>query len=374
MNTSLKFLSLLLFLTTFGIYACQKMQTNAEKDNAINTTTVNEREDDICTIDKGDPVDLDVLVVDGIMCFPNHDSLVNTLDALTKYDVDVINDWEINNNFTSITSSYYNIDELPYSQHSTELAKGRLSQILTHELVDGAQVIRMPKYSLYLGRVLNTEGLVRVGDYIGTISQDLNIWTTMPNKQLLLNALNTKRLLEPEKFIVINDQYFGAEDRDWTAVSTACPLNASFISPTQTRVNPNLNRRIETSYEFNAVTTPANNSLRNYDSKFVLYSTSKKGPNNKYKTDHYHAYNFIAAIFDPAVPVNNWINSGTHYCTKTAVTTRFLNSYRNVTIPFLIANGTSIVLISPGADNSGSTGTSTSHRGMDGLYARFDCN
>ena len=127
MNTSVKFLSLLLFLTTFGIYACQKMQTNAEKDSAMSTTTVNEREDDICTIDKGDPVDLDVLVVDGIMCFPNHDALVITLDALTEYDVDVINDWEIQNNFTSITSSYYNIDELPYSQHSTELAKGRLS-------------------------------------------------------------------------------------------------------------------------------------------------------------------------------------------------------------------------------------------------------
>jgi hypothetical protein len=254
------------------------------------------------------------------------------------------------------------------------LAKGRLSQILTHELVDGAQVIRMPKYSLYLGRVLNTDGLVCVGDYIGTISQNLNIWTNKANKQLLLNALNTKTLLEPEKFIVINNQYFGAEDRDWTAASTACPLNASFISPTQTRENPNLKRRIETYYEFNALTTPAGGGLFHYDSKFVLVSTSKKGPNNKYKTDHYHAYNITVAIFNPLGPVNNWINSGTHSCTKTAVTTRFLHAYRNVTTPFLVTNGTSIVLVSPGATNSGSTGTSTSHRGMDGLYARFDCN
>lgn len=350
------------------------MQTNVEKDNATSTTTTNEREDDVCTIDKDDPVDLEVSVVDGIMCFPDHDALVSTLDALTEYDVDVINDWEIKNNFTSITSSYYNIDELPYSQHSTELAKGRLSQILTHELVDGAQVIRMPKYSLYLGRVLNTDGLVCVGDYIGTISQNLNIWTNKANKQLLLNALNTKTLLEPEKFIVINNQYFGAEDRDWTAAITSCPHNGPFISPTQTRVHPNLNRRIETNWSFNPVTTPVNAILRNYDSKFVLTSVSKKGPNNKYKTDHYHAYNITVAIFNPFAPVNNWINSGTHSCTKVANTQRLLHSYRNVNDSFLIANGTSIVLVSPGADNSGATGTATSHRGMDGLYARFDCN
>ncbi len=378
MNTSLKILSFLLFLTTFGIYACQKMQTNAEKDNTTSTTTTttNEREDDICTIDNDEPVDLEVSVVDGIMCFPDHDALVSTLDALTEYDVDVINDWEIKNNFTSITSSYYNIDELPYSQHSTELAKGRLSQILTHELVDGAQVIRMPKYSLYLGRVLNTDGLVCVGDYIGTISQNLNIWTNKANKQLLLNALNTKTLQEPEKFIVINNQYFGAEDRDWTALTSSCPHNnTSFISPTQTRVNPNLNRRIETNWEFNQVTTPASGGLFDYDSKFILYSTSKKGPHNKYKTDHYHSYDITCAIFNPAGVLSNRTSIETHSCKKTAVSRRFLNAYRNVTTTFLMTNGgTILVLVSPGADNSGATGTATSHRGMDGLYARFDCN
>lgn len=321
-------------------------------------------------------INLNIPIVDGMLSFSDHAAMISALNLLFSYDVDDVAAWENQKGFKSLFSEHARIEELPVENMTTELTTGRLAKIMN---ITPDETLNMPLYNMYLSRILNTDGLVRVGNYIGTIGRKVSIWTSPSNKVALIQALDSRVLPTGTDFVVLDNRFFGVvggvEDRgDTELYSSDCPVDASLSkSIDNLQVSTGDNRRIDVDFDFITETsTPLSNGNRDYTCTFVITTTSKKSKKNTYKTDHYWSYNFRTTTFTPGASVLNWSGTGQNSCTKMGGKTVSIVSYFNVTTSFLTANGIRLLEVIPGSN--GQNGTAASHRGMNGEYVRWTCN
>ena len=236
MQVMKKFAFLLVVITTLTLFSCTKREQQEElsqEDESLDMI------DGVSQAENIVPINLNVQIIDGIMTFNNHEELVSTMDLLANYNIESIVAWEMKVGFKSLFSEYMRIEELPKSEISEELKQGRLAQILEFQ----EDILLMPLYNLYSSRVHNTDGLVRVGDFVGTIGSQLNVWVKAENTSLLLEALNTGSISSNDKLIVYDDSIYDIESRDWI-LDAQCPrdvgINRGFIK----FKNPDANRRL----------------------------------------------------------------------------------------------------------------------------------
>ena len=322
-------------------------------------------------------INLNIPIVDGMLSFSDHAAMISALNLLFSYDVDDVAAWENQKGFKSLFSEYARIEELPESNMATELTAGRLAKIM-HITPD--KTLSMPLYDPYISRILNTDGLVRVGNYIGTIGDNLNIWTSPSNKTALIQVLDSRVMPTGGDFVIIDNRFFNhfgseAGDRsDFVLNSTECPSDAAItVLKENFQVSSGDNRRIDVVFKFALnITSPRPNGNQDYTCKFIIATTAKKGKKNKYKTNHYWSYNFTTTTFMPTAPVITWSNTGQNSCVKFGGATVPIMSYTNVSPNFLAANGIRLVSVTSGT--SGQTGTAASHQGMNGEYVRWLCD
>lgn len=358
--------ALLSIIALFFFEACNKSDV-LPNDESLSENS--ELIDEVSQQDEITPIELNLTVVDGIAVFENHQKFINALDILEKQNIESLASWEEKQGFTSLFSELMRIEELPISEIEKELNRGRLQSLIKVDEEHG--VLDLIHHNLLISRILNTDGLVGIGDFVGTIEHHLNIWTEFTNVSELRTGLNDRNFDNPN-FIIFLDKTEEAESRSWTSNFSDCPQDDFWTTNWIFRKNPGVNRRMYTKATFDVLKTPAGGGLFDYTVKMVNSSRSYKGPFNKYKTDHYHSHNFDWTTFSPNTGTTNETDFDQGNNKKVHTSSVTIASVTNVSNSWTINNGRRLIRTHPGS--SWGQGQAMSHRGMGGRFERIDCD
>jgi hypothetical protein len=386
-------LTLVVCLIAIGCYKTDDIASNDKQSN-LRTENPGEGEDDVCEIEEIDTIVLNVPVIDGVLSFQNHEALMTGIETLSKHGYKDILEWQRVNGFISLYSEFRRIGEIPNSQRQTELNTGRLADLLESRVTRvGDTIIDLVNYDVCLSKVLNQDGLVRVGNYIGALGDGLSIWTSPTNKSALIEILNSRQLPEnASNFIVLDPTYFQAgrtvanselpekkateRSGDYTLLDDAFPKGLWSIADEHYN-NDGWERRIFAKFRGSHVTTPGVEGTLNYSGTLTLYSRSEKPRKlasgwKTYRTDHYWTYDFVSSTYGSnPPPPTTWRNSGQADCTEEHSEYKRMLTYINVSQQFINDNGFLFVSITLGNNGSGLNGTGVSHRGMGNKYIRL---
>ena len=175
-------------------------------------------------------------------------------------------------------------------------------------------------------------------------------------------------------FTVFDKQAFD-DYKNWVALET-CPKFGAWFGPSHQYKNPNDNRRIEVQNTFDAFKTPLNNGNVNTDFVYWIFTTSKKASWNKYKTNHYLSIDIRTQLYQNGfasggVTVRQNTDTGDTN-TKYGDIYNYIGGFRDVSDNFTTLNFHSLTETIAGS--SGMTGTAGSHRGMNDLWGRQQCD
>ena len=233
--------------------------------------------------------------------------------------------------------------------------------------------LELSKHSHVHARVFNTQGLIQVGEFVGTISNGLNVWVKSDKVNKLVDALRNHEIPKGDKdFTVLNKEAFD-DYKNWVALED-CPKIAAWLGPNHQYKNPDQNRRIDVRNHFAPIANP--NSFGSWDAtvRYYLYTTSRKASWNKYKTNHYLSLDIRTQLRVngiPSGPIITRQNIDNDNNTKEGDIYNHIASFNGVSAAFLDANRH--VIMETIAGSSGQTGTAGSHRGMNDLWGRQEC-
>lgn len=384
------FRPILLYFVVFSMLifnACSKnnnfLEPNLNKDteNAVNSSLFNKENISKENSIENESQSLEIInfdikgveVVDGRLKFADHNTLISATEELSNYNEESIIAWSKKIGFSSIFSEVVKLEQLSLSQRKVEFTKNPVNKFV--ELSENGEV-NFEKFSHVHSRIYNLDGIIQVGEFVGTTSLGLNVWVNEEDADDLILALNEKSIPNDKKFIVLDDRIFN-NNKAWVIGDNSCPKDALWRSGRFTRKNPTANRRITVRWEFRPVTTPRGGGLFDYTANFWIYSESRKSETNRYKTDHYLSIDIRTQRFNEiptgVVTTRQNIDTGDTN-SKYGDIVNNIASYSNVTSTFLENNGERLVETIPGALGSNLTGSSASHRGMGGRYVRMDCD
>ena len=316
-----------------------------------------------------------VSVVDGRLAFEDLDALTDAIEKLADFNQESILAWSEKIGFTSLFTERERLKFLSADEINAAINSGLYTKYFTinKEYGDLELVMHHPIIAIFY----NLEGIIQVGDYVGIISNGLNVWTKPENKDKLVQAIDDRQIVNESDFIIINKEYFEdtAETRDWTERDYNCPRDAyTDWGWSAKKKNPNHNRRIRIRPVFMVLQTPVGNNLFNYFAAYMMESLSYKSSNNAYKTDHYMSLDFDYVPFNRIGQYQlNLYNTETDTRTKKGTIIRGIYSYGSVPQSFLINNGIRLVETNRGVDGY-PNGSAASHRGMGALYIRHQCD
>ena len=362
-TTFLKACSLLLMLGLFFLYSCEKENIEKTDPKIESVSSSDENSEFIDGVSQADvivPIDLDVEVVDGLLIFTNHEEMINAMDVLFNHNLESVVAWGEKVGFKSLFTELARIEELPMEQIVGELEANRLR----HLVKNNGEEIELAFHDLYIARVLNTNGLMQVDEFVGTVGNGVNVWVKRGKESLLIDALDAGFIPDSKDFIVYDDRINEVGTRDWW-LDDDCPKDAYWTTGWHQYKNPNANRRIDVKYTFAPITTPRSNGLNDYTCKFITQSVSRKASWNKYKTNHYWNQRIEIQQFNwiPSGNFNLLTNNGQNNKTKYGGGELLIAKYTNVSSATLASVGIRLKKTWHGA-------TSISHRGMGGLYVR----
>lgn len=297
------------------------------------------------------------------------------MTELADFNQESILAWSEKIGFTSLFTERERLKSLSEDEIQIEINSGLYAKYFTinEEYRELELVMHHPITAIFY----NPEGIIQVGEYIGIISNGLNVWTNPENKDKLIQAIDDRQIVDESDFIIINKEYFkdSAETRDWTERDYNCPKDSyTDWGWSDKKKNPNHNRRIRIRPVFMVLQTPVGNNLFNYFAAYMIESLSYKSKNNAYKTDHYMSLDFDYTPFNRiGVYELNLNHTETDKNTKKGIIIRAIQSYGSVPQSFLINNGIRLVETNRGVDGY-PNGSAASHRGMSALYVRHQCD
>jgi len=311
-----------------------------------------------------------VKVIDGRLAFEDHNALMNAIDRIGEYNTESIVAWSEKMGFTSLFTELTRMEEFPVERIEEELYNKDL--LNSYFYITDERVLALKKHTVLMSRIFNAQGLVQVGDFVGTISPGLNVWVEADKTDKLIQALKNAEIPENDNDFLIEDKRAFSMDRDFF-LNENCAKNSTWISLTSQFKNPNANRRIDVTNSFWEIKTPLNlPGTWSVDALYKIETVSRKSASNKYKTNHYLSIDVITRL----LLFGNIPQSSVRYTkTETDTKTKYGFISRDVFSGFAgnDVNG-EIQLIQALPGSSGQQGTSASHRGMGGHYARQSCN
>ena len=373
-------ISLLLLITVSIFYSCNKsseiteIQNTSPTDTSFDTSSLDDNEkyqeeDIVSFIIEG------ISIIDGRLAFDDHDALINARHELSKYNEESLIAWTQDLGLVTLFSELVRLENL-----ENEITRAEINATKNYDYffqIDKDGVVETTCHSPIDAIIYNTEGIIQVGDYIGIIGSGINIWTSPDNKKELIEVISKREIQNEKNFIILDDRVFKSDEKDWFRNHTNCPRDeGTDWGWTDFLKNPDANRRIKVRNQFIATTTPRSNGNVDYDCEYWIFSHSFKGTGNRYKTDHYLSINVDVTPFF-GIPLgwsSNRQNTSTVQRTKRASIVNHIKRDRNVSRTSLLAGGIRLIRTNPGADGSLQEGSAASHRGMDGLYVRQNCN
>lgn len=315
-----------------------------------------------------------VKVVEGRLAFDDHEAMLNAIDELEEYNTESVVAWSSKIGFTSLFTELTRIEERSVDEMQQELDNGDMYNEYFH--ITGEGELNLTKHTILLSRIFNTQGLIQVGSYVGIMVPGLTVWVEADKTEKLVNALKNRTIPDNDRDFIIVDKSAFDNTRNWIALES-CPKGTTWIGPWHQYKNPDMNRRIEVKNSFHVFITPVNQfptgMLFNKSYQYRIETVSKKASWNKYKTNHYLSIDikgrkeYHGGVTPPGPIIHK---------TATEQDSNTKYGFISVSLP-PIWNSLGLdnmVLLETIPGTSGLTGTSASHRGMSGRYARQMCN
>jgi hypothetical protein len=321
-------------------------------------------------------------VIDGRLAFDNHEAMMKGIDRLAEYNTESVIAWSEKIGFTSLFAELTRIEEHPVSEMQSELDKGDMLSDHFHITKDGE--LELTQQTVLLSRIFNTQGLIQVGDFVGSFTEGLNVWVEAENTKKLVTALKDRHIPEDDKDFYYTDKSAFELNKNWVQHET-CPKTSTWIGGNHQYKNPSANRRIDVRNSYHEFETPQYTSQPGlvywiYSYVYRIETTSRKASWNKYKTDHYLNIDVRSQKGDGVIkPVTTHQHKKTEQDNNTKygfieAHVYYMNTSGN---PFFIpaAELPFLLDVNPGAHGQWwNSGTSASHRGMGAGYGRLDCD
>ena len=311
-----------------------------------------------------------VKVIDDRLAFKDHATLIKAIDKLADHNTESVIAWSKKVGFTSLFTELTRIEEKPFDKIQQELNRDMYKEYF---YISEHNTLELSKHSHVHARVFNTQGLIQVGEFVGTISNGLNVWVKSDKVDKLVNALRSHEIPKGDKDFIVADKQAFDDYKNWVALED-CPKIAAWLGPNHRYKNPDQNRRIDVQNHFSPFSTP--NVFGGWDAtvRYYIYTQSRKASWNRYKTNHYLSLDLRTQLRVNGIPSGSIINRqniDNDDDTKYGDIYNHIASFNGVSIAFLDANRH--VLIETIAGSAGQTGTAASHRGMNDLWGRQEC-
>jgi hypothetical protein len=309
-------------------------------------------------------------VIDGRLAFDNHEAMMKGIDRLAEYNTESVIAWGEKIGFTSLFAELTRIEERPVSEMQAELDKGDMLNDHFHITKEGE--LELTQQTVLLSRMFNTQGLVQVGNFVGSFTEGLNVWVEAENTEKLMTALKNRHIPESDKDFYYTDKSAFEPNKNWVETTT-CPKTSTWISPNRQYKNPTQNRRIDVQNSYHVIITPVYTTVPfspdwKHEYFYTIETTSRKASWNKYKTDHY-------------LNIDIQISNRGQRTKKNEQDSNTIYGFIRVDVFFdpnfigLPSSAPFLVNVNPGVHGQWSNpGTSASHRGMGARYGRLDCN
>ncbi|WP_235298470.1 hypothetical protein [Portibacter marinus] len=366
--------NLLLLFLTFFIYSCEKnilddsnepyFELSEEVRNGIQFV------DGIAQIDYIKDVELSsVNIENGIMKFDSSSHLIKTIQEFDNYNSESIISFFESKNFPSLFSLYTRYNEMPPDDMPKNLNIGN-SLLRKNE-----HRIEFSGISKSLSRVLNRDGMLQVGEFIGRYLEDKVIWVPQDKFEDLLSYKKGDEI-DSKDFIIIENDVQQVHSRDLLE-SESCPLHAPYTSSLELE-NSSGNRKINVVFSFERIITPCPGNYFDLDFLFSIDTESRKKSFWTwflYTTDMYVSMNLFAEKYINQQPTGTGWNHN-HYTTY-GLGSSFTYSAlfpvgKCVPQNYWVYHYAALDFVIPGTSHAGST--ASSHRGMGGDYIRLECN
>ena len=312
-----------------------------------------------------------VKVIDGRLAFDDHNATIKAIDKLASHNTESVVAWSKKMGFSSLFTELTRIEEKPLDKIRNELNRDMYKEYF---YISEHGTLELSKHSHVHARIFNTEGLIQVGEYVGTISNGLNVWIKSDKVDKLVDALKNHELPKGDKDFTILDKQAFDDYKNWVTLED-CPKIGNWLGPKHQYKNPDDNRRIDVQNHFAPFTTASTSTPGAIDAtvRYYIYTTSRKASWNKYKTNHYLSLDIRTqtAVNGSLGPVITRQNIDNDDNTKYGDIYNHIATYTGVSQAFLDLNG--VILTETIAGNSGQTGTAGSHRGMNDLWGRQEC-
>jgi len=141
-----------------------------------------------------------VKVIDGRLAFEDHNALMNAIDRIGEYNTESIIVWSEKMGFTSLFTELTRMEEFPVERIEEELYNKDL--LNSYFYITDERVLALKKHTVLMSRIFNAQGLVQVGDFVGTISPGLNVWVEADKTDKLIQALKNAEIPENMKIVL----------------------------------------------------------------------------------------------------------------------------------------------------------------------------
>lgn len=310
-----------------------------------------------------------------MLVFANPSDYVQALNAHFDSQIEGLIEWEESIGFNSLFLSLEIYSDWDKERALDEIASNNLDKFIYWDASLGG--LNFYNHNFFNSRMLNKEGLVRVGNYIGTTRNDKDIWVHKDDIRSLKIALKTNDFSSVDLIIPATSVSVpNSPSRMWTETAD-CPLNQNFdyrkkvyesSENTSTRKRWLQSEAGFTIQQFPRGTNDSGIQTFSYFAGWYQVSKSLRGKNKRsYNARHNQNTSITYANFDPNsvdYPVTRTYGSTNYgrWCTN-RLTLLFAS---RVTQNWISVNGLRMLSI-----NS----TNSTHDGMgESELVNYDCN
>ncbi len=354
------------------VSACERNQIDASEENQMFVENSEEWKDGVYYVDGTAQIDrIEAIEIDGISVVQDRIKFENTEALFSAVEILSENNTESKLNFyedLGVRTLLTRLDEFDVIYDNDETVE-LISVVDKYYFNISENEARIQNVSYSIAQVLNENGMIQVGDFVGAFRGDELVWTDEENAALLKESIISNKISDRSEFTRITHEN---NSRDWVNTQY-CPKDYTWYGSIYQYKNPNAVRRIDVQNTWERFIIPVSGGRYDIRYTYSLNTTSRKQSWNKYSTDHYHSISILTNEVVNGVEHSdiNFTRKTQRYSSQTSNTPINISYASGVSYGYWFSNFVRLSYVDPGT--SGWQGTAGSHRGMAARYGRLRC-